>query len=146
VNDDTINDDRWHSGGISAMTLFVEDVTVARDFYSRVFDVEPVLEEGDSVVFRTGSTLINLLRVPAADELVRPAVVGSTEAGVRAVYTIEVADVDAVVAGLRERSIELLNGPIDRWWGPRTASFGDPFGHVWEIAGPPHTESEAGQG
>ena len=98
---------------------------MARDFYSRVFDAEPVFEEGDSVVFRTGSTLINLLRIAAADELVRPAVVGSADVGVRAVYTIEVADVDAVVAELRERSVELLNGPMDRWWGPRTASFQD---------------------
>ncbi len=146
MNDATIDDDRWHARGISAMTLFVEDVTTARDFYRRVFDAEPVFEEGDSVVFRTGSTLINLLRAPAADELVRPAVVGSADVGVRAVYTVEVVDVDAVVAELRERSIELLNGPIDRWWGPRTASFQDPFGHVWEIAGPSRMESDAGKG
>lgn len=32
------------------------------------------------------------------------------------------------------QGIELLNGPIDRWWGPRTASFSDLDGHVWEIA------------
>jgi len=27
-----------------------------------------------------------------------------------------------------------LNGPIDRPWGIRTASFRDPGGHIWEIA------------
>jgi uncharacterized glyoxalase superfamily protein PhnB len=30
--------------------------------------------------------------------------------------------------------VELINGPIDRPWGMRTACFADPDGHVWEIA------------
>jgi catechol 2,3-dioxygenase-like lactoylglutathione lyase family enzyme len=30
--------------------------------------------------------------------------------------------------------VELLNGPMDRPWGNRTASFRDPGGHIWEIA------------
>ena len=48
--------------------------------------------------------------------------------------TVPVEDVDAVAAGLVERGVELLRGPEDRPWGPRTASFRDPAGHVWEIA------------
>jgi len=126
--------ERWHPHGIAAMTLFVEDLALARDFYHRAFDSEPIMEEQDSVVFRAGETLLNLLRVGAADELVAPADVASAAVGVRAVYTLRVEDVDAVAAGLRERGIELLNGPMDRWWGPRTVSFQDPSGHVWEIA------------
>ena len=124
----------WSPAGISAMTLFVDDLEAARDFYRRAFDSEPMLDEGDSVVFRAGSTLVNLLRIGAADELVGPAAVGPAGRGARAVYTITVEDVDAVVEGLRARGIELLNGPMDRWWGPRTASFQDPSGHIWEIA------------
>jgi lactoylglutathione lyase len=27
-----------------------------------------------------------------------------------------------------------LNGPMDRAWGVRTASFTDPGGHIWEFA------------
>jgi uncharacterized glyoxalase superfamily protein PhnB len=30
--------------------------------------------------------------------------------------------------------VTLLNGPMDREWGMRTASFTDPDGHIWEIA------------
>ena len=33
-----------------------------------------------------------------------------------------------------EIGVDFLNGPIDRLWGRRTASFADPSGHVWEIA------------
>jgi len=30
--------------------------------------------------------------------------------------------------------VGLLNGPVDRPWGMRTASFTDPGGHIWELA------------
>jgi uncharacterized glyoxalase superfamily protein PhnB len=30
--------------------------------------------------------------------------------------------------------VTLLNGPIDREWGKRTASFTDPDGNIWEVA------------
>ncbi len=48
--------------------------------------------------------------------------------------TVHVDDVDAWCATLEERGVELLNGPMDRPWGPRTASFRDPSGQIWEIA------------
>jgi uncharacterized glyoxalase superfamily protein PhnB len=35
---------------------------------------------------------------------------------------------------LKRRGAELVNGPMDRPWGIRTASFRDPAGHLWEIA------------
>jgi uncharacterized glyoxalase superfamily protein PhnB len=37
-------------------------------------------------------------------------------------------------AQLKDRGVELLNGPMDRPWGIRTACFKDPAGHIWEIA------------
>jgi uncharacterized glyoxalase superfamily protein PhnB len=37
-------------------------------------------------------------------------------------------------AQLTARGVTLLNGPMDRPWGVRTASFSDPGGHIWEIA------------
>jgi catechol 2,3-dioxygenase-like lactoylglutathione lyase family enzyme len=43
-------------------------------------------------------------------------------------------DEDAVYAQLGARGVVLLNGPMDRDWGVRTAAFADPDGHVWEIA------------
>ncbi|WP_435808255.1 VOC family protein [Streptomyces antibioticus] len=43
-------------------------------------------------------------------------------------------DVDAMCKELTSRGVTLLNGPMDRPWGIRTASFKDPGGHIWEIA------------
>ena len=70
----------------------------------------------------------------ATDELIGPAVAASPEAGVRFQFTIDVDDVDAMCMELARRGVELLNGPMDRPWGIRTASFRDPAGHIWEIA------------
>ena len=119
---------------IFAITLFVDDLATAQKFYREVFGLPVVFEDDNSAVFKFGDTLINLLKTTAAPELIAPAAVASREAGARQVYTIQVDDVDAMCALLRQRGVELLNGPMDRPWGIRTASFRDPGGHIWEIA------------
>jgi catechol 2,3-dioxygenase-like lactoylglutathione lyase family enzyme len=122
------------SGGIAAITLFVEDVADAKQFYERVFELPVVFEDENSCVFRFGGTLVNLLRTTEAPGLIAPAPVAPPEAGSRFQFTLAVDDVDATCERLRGRGVELLNGPIDRPWGIRTASFRDPGGHIWEIA------------
>jgi len=112
--------------GIAAITLFVEDVVAAREFYQRAFELPVHFEDDSSVVFAFGETLINLLDVREAPELVAPEEVGQPDAGPRSQLTLQVADVDAVCAQLARRGIELLNGPMNRPWGIRTASFRDP--------------------
>lgn len=120
--------------GIGAITLFVEDLEAAKRFYQEVFGLPVAFEDDASAVFKFGDTLINLLRATAARELIEPAAVASREAGARHQFTIEVDDVDAMCTELATRGVELLNGPMDRPWGIRTASFRDPGGHIWEIA------------
>ncbi|HKO21937.1 MAG TPA: VOC family protein [Candidatus Eisenbacteria bacterium] len=120
--------------GIHAITLFVEDLAEAKKFYSEAFGLPVVFQTVDSAVFRFGATLVNLLEISQASELVEPAPVARKDSGVRFQFTIEVADVDAMCAELKRRGVELLNGPMDRPWGIRTASFRDPGGHIWEIA------------
>lgn len=121
-------------GGIGAITLFVDDLELTKEFYERVFGLPVMFEDGDSAVFKFGSTLVNLLKTAAAGELIEPAQVADREDGARHVFTIEVDDVDAMCALLTARGVQLLNGPVDRPWGVRTASFRDPAGHIWEIA------------
>jgi catechol 2,3-dioxygenase-like lactoylglutathione lyase family enzyme len=130
---ETTGSDAW-PGGIDAITLFVEDLKTAKSFYEEVFGLPVVYEDENSTVFKFGETLINLLRVSEAPSLVAPATVAPPEAGVRHQFTIGVEDVDQMCAELKSRGVELLNGPMDRPWGVRTASFRDPGGHIWEIA------------
>jgi catechol 2,3-dioxygenase-like lactoylglutathione lyase family enzyme len=120
--------------GVTAITLFVDDLAAAREFYGRAFGLPVMFEDGASAVFNFGNTLINLLDSAEAPGLIGPASVADRSAGARAQFTITVEDVDAAHAELVARGVEFVNGPMDRPWGIRTACFADPAGHIWEIA------------
>ncbi len=117
---------------IYAITLFAEDLEESKKFYQKVFALPVAFEDESSAVFNFGNTIINLLKTTAAKELIEPEAVASPSS--RAVFTIQVEDVDVMCAQLIARGVTLLNGPMNRPWGIRTASFKDPGGHIWEIA------------
>jgi catechol 2,3-dioxygenase-like lactoylglutathione lyase family enzyme len=119
---------------VGAITLFVEDPRRSQSFYEEVFGLPVIWEDEDSAAFRFENTIVNLLKIPAARDLIKPGSVSNRESGSRFQLTIWVDDADAVSAELMTRGVELLNGPMDREWGVRTASFTDPDGHIWEIA------------
>jgi catechol 2,3-dioxygenase-like lactoylglutathione lyase family enzyme len=119
---------------VGAITLFVEDRERSKSFYESVFDLPPAYEDESSAAFNFDNMIINLLVLPAARELIDPGTVAGPQTGSRFQLTIWVDDTDAVCAELASRGVELLNGPMDREWGVRTASFTDPDGHIWEVA------------
>ena len=119
---------------IGAITIFVEDPSRSKAFYEKVFDAPTVYEDDKSVAFKFENTIVNLLARPAAHELVEPATVAGSDAGSSFQLTVWVDDADAVCTELVKRGVELLNGPLNREWGMRTAAFADPDGHVWEVA------------
>ncbi len=121
---------------IDAITLFVEDLERSKLFYRNVFGLSAFFEDDNSAVFKFETTLINLLKIPAAVDLIKPGVVAGPGAGSRFQLTVPVDDVDAACVELAARGVELLNGPMNRPWGIRTASFMDPGGYIWEIAQP----------
>ena len=120
---------------VGAITMFVEDRARSKAFYERVFGVSILNEDDVSIAFKFDNLIVNLLEASGAPELIEPAPVASAESGSRFQLTIWVDDTDTVCAELGSRGVELLNGPIDRDWGVRTAAFADPDGHVWEVAG-----------
>lgn len=130
---DTASTPSWPTG-VSAITLFVEDLDATKQFYRKVFGLPVSFEDDNSSVFEFGNTIINLLKTTAASELIAPARVAQADAGSRLQLTLPVDDVDAMCKELEARGVTLLNGPMDRPWGVRTASFRDPGGHIWEIA------------
>lgn len=119
---------------VTAITLFVDDLAAAKEFYARAFALPVHYEDEASAVFQFGNTLINLLVETEAAELITPGSVALASAGSRMQLTVTVDDVDAACAELADRGVTLLNGPMDRPWGIRTAAFQDPAGHVWEFA------------
>jgi catechol 2,3-dioxygenase-like lactoylglutathione lyase family enzyme len=123
---------------LTAITIFVADIARTTEFYNSVFATQPIFADADSSAYRFGSVIVNLLVGSEAGELITPAKVGDSGSGVRFQLTVDVADTDAAVDLAVSRGARLLNGPIDRPWGPRTAAFADPDGHVWELAADKH--------
>lgn len=121
------------ANGLFAITLFVDDLELSKDFYGAKLQLDLINSDGDSALYQAGTTYINLLRIDVADALVPEEKLKSATA-YKAVYTIPVLAVDEVARALEEAGVEKLNGPIDRPWGVRTVSFADPSGHVWEFA------------
>jgi catechol 2,3-dioxygenase-like lactoylglutathione lyase family enzyme len=119
---------------IGAITLFVEDPQRSKQFYEEVFGLPVSYEDDNSAVFKFENTIVNLLAVSEAPALLDPGAVAGRAAGSRFLLSIWVDDTDAVCEQLAERGVPLLNGPMNREWGKRTASFSDPDGHVWEVA------------
>jgi catechol 2,3-dioxygenase-like lactoylglutathione lyase family enzyme len=122
------------SATIGAISLFVEDLLASKTFYHDVFGKDVIFEDPQSAVFRFGDTVINLLQIDEAPRLIASALVAGPDAGSRLQLTIWLEDADVTIADIKARGVTLLNGPIDRPWGQRTAAFADPAGHIWEIA------------
>lgn len=122
----------WASS-IGAITIVAEDLETTKAFYTRVFDQHPISEDDSSAAFKFGDLIVNVIDGPAAQELIAPGTVAPPSAGARFQFTLLVPDVDTACADLKRRGVTLLNGPMDRPWGIRTASFQDPAGHIWEI-------------
>lgn len=99
-----------------------------------MFDARPIYSDAVCTVIGLGGVMVNLLQETEAPQLVEPVVPAAASTGPRMLMTIRVADVDEACARLRQSGVELVNGPIDRPWGRRTAAFSDPSGHMWEIA------------
>lgn len=118
---------------VGAITLFQKDLEQAEKFYTKVFGKPPDFADTDVAVFHFDNTIVNLETESAAHDRVAPAAVAPQEAGSRVTFAIWVDDAAEACAELAERGVTLINGPMDRPWGTRTAAFADPAGHIWQI-------------
>jgi lactoylglutathione lyase len=118
---------------LNVINLFADDLDRTKAFYREVLGLTLVFEDASHNVFKLENLIINLIDLRAAHDLVSPAPVADSNSGTRAVLSVFVDDVDAVCAELADRGVGLINGPLDRPWGVRTASFSDPAGHIWEV-------------
>jgi catechol 2,3-dioxygenase-like lactoylglutathione lyase family enzyme len=119
---------------MSVITLFAEDLARTKSFYQEVLGLQLLFESENQAVFKFANLVVNLTDAADPLELIAPAAAASRDAGARSQLVIQVNDVDAACTELVRHDVTLLNGPQDRPWGVRTASFIDPAGHIWEVA------------
>lgn len=125
---------RASSEGLGALTVVVDDLDAQVRFYRDVLGLRLAFSDDASAVFLLGSAALNLLTASEAVALMAPAASAPVSAVATQLLTVWVDDVDAACADLAARGVGLLNGPVDRPWGKRTAAFRDPAGLVWELA------------
>ena len=124
----------WSSKSIDFITLFTEELEQSKAFYQDVFGLRLIFEDENSAVFRFANTGINLLRAEAAGELINPGRHCQPRRGGAARVHHRRRRRRRGMRELAAHGVDLLNGPVNRPWGVRTASFTDPGGHIWEIA------------
>jgi predicted enzyme related to lactoylglutathione lyase len=118
---------------INVINVFAEDLAGTKSFYQEVLGIPMTFEDENSAVFKLENLMISVWDVSVAHTLIAPTAVASPEAGARCVFSMFVDDVGAACAELVQHGVVLLNGPVDRPWGVRTASFTDPAGNIWAI-------------
>ena len=110
--------------------LYVGDLEASVAFYRDVAGLPHRFTDAGYAEFGTGATRLALYERRRAEWLTGQPVAP----GPAGEIVLVVDDVDAMVAGLRDRGVPLLSGPADRSWGHRTLHVADPDGFVVEFA------------
>jgi catechol 2,3-dioxygenase-like lactoylglutathione lyase family enzyme len=117
---------------VNVITLFVEDLQRAKEFYGRVFEVDPIDEDETTIILKFDNLFLRLLtRGEAEREMLGRVPLAGSDSGASFKLAAFVDDADAVCAELAERGVSIAYGPIDRPWGVRHVAIRDPDGHLW---------------
>ncbi len=124
--------------GYHAVTpyLCVKGAAQAIEFYKRAFGAKEIMRmPGPNGTIGHAEIQINNFRIMLADEFPEmnfrsPQAFGGTPVGIN----LYVKDVDAVAKKVVATGAKLLRPVADQFYGDRSCSAEDPFGHVWHIA------------
>lgn len=123
-------------GCIAQVTLVCDDLPAALAFYRDLLGAEELYADDAWIVVRLAGFLVTIVSAGEGARLVSPVELGD-DPGRRALLTVEVGDLDDAADRLAGAGVVLLSEPTARPWGPRTATFADPAGHLWEITQAP---------
>ena len=124
--------------GYSAITpyLSVRGATQAIEFYKKAFGAKEIMRmPGPEGKLGHAEIRIGDSRVMLSDEYEAMAFLSPQARGGTTVHIhLYVKDVDATVARATAAGAKLARPVQDQFYGDRTGSIEDPFGHVWHIA------------
>lgn len=115
--------------------LRLKNATKAIEFYTAAFGakeefrlVEPSGRVGHAQLDFDGTTLM------ISDEYPEMGIVGpQTIGGTSLTLHLHVDDADAAIKAAVDAGAELLRAPQDHFYGERSGTIRDPFGHEWNI-------------
>jgi PhnB protein len=124
--------------GYHAVTpyLSIRGAAEALEFYKRAFGAKEIMRmpgpKGDigHAEIRIGDSRIMLADEYPEIQFLSPASRGGTTVSIH----LYVKDVDAMVARAVAAGAKLTRPVADQFYGDRTGSLEDPFGHVWHVA------------
>jgi PhnB protein len=116
--------------------LYVRAAASAIDFYKNVFGATEVVRMAGSngkimhAELRIGDSIVMLADENPQNGVMSPQTVGGYSGGLH----LYVENVDAVVQKAVESGAKLLRPIKDQFYGDRSGSLLDPFGHMWTVA------------
>lgn len=122
---------------LSFITLGVTDLARARAFYRDVLGWALSRKSQEGVAFFQLNGFV--LALFPADELAKDANLPEGAmirySRISLAYNVrERGDVDALLAELAAKGVEIPRPASDAFWGGRTGYFADPDGYLWEVA------------
>ena len=134
----TVPDAAAAAANTVAPYLFVDGAAAAIDFYVAAFGaIEHHRLVGDDGRVGHAEIVIGTSRLMLADEHPEFGVLSpTTRGGTSTSFTIEVADVDRTVARAVELGATVVRPVTDEFYGMRTGTVRDPFGHQWNVGHP----------
>jgi PhnB protein len=120
--------------------LYIDGAAKAIEFYQAVFDATERGRMGgpDGKVghaeLQIGDSVVMLADEHPSMGILGPKTVGGTPVSL----SVYVEDVDATVAKAVAAGATVTRPVVDRFYGDRSGTFEDPFGHVWSV----HTHVE----
>ncbi len=116
--------------------LSVDGAADAIEFYKRAFDAKEVMRmQGPSGTIGHAELQIGTSRIMLADEFPEMNFRGPKSLGGSPVHIhLYVTDVDSVVDRATAAGANVVRPVEDQFYGDRTGSIEDPFGHIWHVA------------
>lgn len=118
---------------LTAVCLLVEDFEKSLEFFTKVMGAKVNSTNGKFADFKLGETALAIFEKSEAVSMfpkkyMRPA------GGYLLAYTVK--DINKSCKKLKERGVEIFEGPKTTPWGQKVAYFHDPDKNIWEISEP----------
>lgn len=125
---------------ISIVTLAVDDIERAREFYTEGLGFKTDAVPGEEMIFlKTNGTILGLYPLARfAEELPGQSVLRGDFSGITLAHNVqEKHEVLSVLDQARSAGAKIVKEASDTFWGGFSGYFRDPDGYYWEVAWAP---------